>query len=110
MLIVMRCVSRFAAAAFCLPCLVRTVCTSKAWRGTCQLPPRALYHRDARSLGWGLFVQNHGAVPSYHALARGGNFSRGLARQFDAVRCRQRIGDGVGGADGAVVAREGGGG
>ena len=71
---------------------MREYCTTnRQGRGTCQAPPRALYQRNARLLGWGLFAQNHTAVPSYHNLARGKagiNFTIAFARSFEENRCR----------------------
>ena len=69
----------------------------------CLKPPRGLWQRGdvpgrsdfdhgGRTLGWGLFTQDHHATPSYNSIARGGraaNFSERAARAFESERrCR----------------------
>ena len=61
---------------------------------TCHAPPRGHYHASAKfSLGWGLFTQNHSAVPSYYGIARGrggANFTAASAEKFETRRCLWR--------------------
>ena len=61
---------------------------------TCHAPPRGHYHASAKfSLGWGLFTQNHSAVPSYYGIARGrggANFTAASAEKFGTARCMSR--------------------
>jgi hypothetical protein len=72
---------------------LRRLCTSGSG-ATCHAPPRGLYRPDPLTLGWGLFVQDHRQVPSFHTLVGwtggGRNFSEGSAEQFAARRCDER--------------------